>query len=594
MKPNSTAGERPRGSNPSRTVCRRATPSATLLGLLWAVACAAQTNIPSPGQLVPKAFPPEEWPAMPTVELPPPERETHEVGEHVQINVSRFAMEDPHPDPELGAIADRILSPLRNHPVPIETLYQAIAEVEQHYVDRGHFLTRIVIPPQHVPDGGALRLKVIHGFIQWLDLDAIPAGSQARVAAILAPLVNNPSITRAAFERALLVASDMPTLNLRARLRPGENEGAVILVLSGQYRAFAGQLSVDNSLPKLLGQTSATLSGAYTADSGPITQLYLTASAPVTSNPFSSNSPRSLVLAGLRSAVGISGAALDAHFTWSTTKPKPTAGVIDTDSTYERASLRGTYPVVKTRATTLLAEAAFDATYEEETASQFGSTLYDDELRVLRLGIETDHIFSTVLQGSAGVELSKGLHCLGSRGPSEATANDPLSQVGASDVFTKWEWHGSLHRELPVRMALDLQVRGQQVDRPLLLGEKLTLGGPTDLSGYDMASFSGDRGWVLRGELQRHLDWHPAWAPTVAQAYVFGARGEVVMLQPTLAQQHTTFGSSVGLGVRASSGHSGASFGPIDVTGELARQLNPASTPPADRWRANLSATAHF
>jgi hemolysin activation/secretion protein len=566
--------------------------STTLLGLVWAVTAGAQTKVPAPGQLVPKTFAPEDRSAEPTLELPEPQREKKMAVEHAQANISRFALEDP--DPELAALVDRVLSPLRNHPVPIDTIYAAIAEVEQDYVDRGHFLTRIVIPPQHVSDGGELRLTVIHGFIQWLDLDGIPAGSQARVAAILAPLVNNPSITRAAFERALLVASDMPSLNLKARLRSGPQDGSVIVVLSGQYRAITGQLAIDNSLPTLLGRTSATLSSAYTAESGPISQLYMTASAPVTSDPISSNSPRSLLVGGLRSAVRISGAALDADFTWSRTKPTSTSGVIDTDSTFERASLRGSYPIVKTRATTLVAEVALDATDEKETATQFGSTLYDDELRVLRIGLSADHVFSVVLQASAGLEISRGLHGLGSRGAADATADDPLSQVGAADVFTKWEWHASLHRELPTRTAVDLQVRGQQVNRPLLLSEKFTLGGPADLSGYDTASFSGDRGWVVRGELQRHLDWHPGSVNTLAQAHVFGARGEVVMLQPTAAEQHTSLGSSVGLGMRASSGRSGALVGPIDLTGELARQLNPTTTLLPDHWRVNLSATVHF
>jgi hemolysin activation/secretion protein len=420
-----------------------------LMGLVWAVTATAQTNVPSPGQLVPRTFAPEEHPAEPTLELPAPEREQKSAVDRVQVNISRFALEDV--DPVLAAIVDRVLSPMRNHLVQVDAIYTAIAEVEQDYVDRGHFLTRIVIPPQHVADGGELRLTVIHGFIQWLDLDGIPAGARARVAAILAPLVNNPNITRAAFERAMLVANEMPSLNLKARLRPGPQDGSVILVLSGQYRAMTGQVAIDNSLPKLLGRTSATLSSAYTAESGPISQVTMTASAPLTSDPISSASPRSLLVGGLRSAVGMSGAALDADFTWSRTKPTPTPGVIDTDSTYERASLRGSYPIVKTRATTLVAEAALDATSEEETATQFGSTLYDDELRVLRLGLSADHVFSAVLQASAGLELSRGLHGLGSRGPAEATSVDPLSQVGASDVFTKWEWHGSLHRELPAR-----------------------------------------------------------------------------------------------------------------------------------------------
>jgi hemolysin activation/secretion protein len=587
-----TRGRSPSACRTGRQRTTRQVLSTTLVGLIWAVTARAQTNVPSPGQLVPKTFAPEERPAEPTLELPEPEREKKTSADRVQVNISRFALNDP--DPELAALVDHVLSPLRNQRVPIENIYTAIAEVEQDYADRGHFLTRIVIPPQHLPDGGELRLTVIHGFIQWLDLDGIPAGSRARVASILASLVNNPNITRASFERAMLVANDMPTLNLKARLRPGPQDGSVILVLSGEYRAMTGQLAIDNSLPKLLGRTSATLSSAYTAESGPISQITMIASAPVTSDPISSNSPRSLLVGGLRSAVGVSGAALDADITWSRTKPTPTPRIIDTDSTYERASLRGSYPIVKTRATTLVAEAAFDATYEEETATQFGSRLYDDELRVLRLGLSVDHVFSVALQGSAGIDLSRGLRGLGSRGPADATADDPLSQVGASDVFTKWEWHGSLHRELPARTAVDLQVRGQQVDHPLLLSEKFTLGGPTDLSGYDTASFSGDRGWVVRGELQRHLDWHPGSMNTLAQAYVFGARGEVVMLQPTAAEQHTSLGSSAGIGMRTSSGRVGALIGPFDLTGELARQFNPTTADLPDHWRVNLSATAHF
>jgi len=588
-------GAREGGLRARRTDRRRTTRpdfATTLLGLIWAVTAGAQTNVPSPGQLVPKTFAPEERPAEPTLELPEGEPEKETPVDRVLVTVGRFALDDP--DPELAAIGDRVLSSLRNHPVQIEAIYTAVAEVEQDYVDRGHFLTRVVIPPQHVADGGELRLTVIHGFIQWLDLDGIPVGSRARVAAILAPLVNSPKITRTAFERAMLVANDMPTLNLKARLQPGPEDGSVILVLSGQYRAITSQVSIDNSLPTILGRTSATLSSVYTAESGPISQLTLTASAPLTSNPISSNSPRSLLIGGLRSAVGNSGATLDADFTWSRTKPTPTSGVIDTDSTYERASLRGSYPIVKTRATTLLAEAALDATYEEETATQFGSTLYDDELRVLRLGLSADHVFSTALQASAGIDVSRGLRGLGSRSPADATADDQLSQVGASDIFTKWEWHGSLHRELPARLAADLQIRGQEVNRPLLLSEKFTLGGPADLSGYDTASFSGDRGWVVRGELQRHLDWHLGSMNTLAQAYVFGARGEVVMLQPTAAEQRTSLASSTGLGIRASSGRSGAHLGPIDLTGELARQFNSTTAALPDHWRVNLSATAHF
>jgi hemolysin activation/secretion protein len=559
-----------------------------MAGTVW-----AQNNGPSPGQLVPKTLPPEAT-SPPSMAVPVPERPSDidtEVAD-LDLTVSRFTLADA--GPTLAALAERKLGPLRAHKVRVDAIYAAIAELEQTYVDQGHFLTRIMIPPQHVADRGELHLQVIHGFIQWLDLDEVPEAVRVRVSSILTPLVNNPRITRAQFERALLIASDLPGLTLRATLRAGPEVGAVILVVAGNTQNDHGSFAIDNTLPKLLGGTSGTLSSAYTAPSGTIDQLYFTGSAPVTSNPVGSDSPRSLLVGGLRSAVGVNGAALDANLTWSRTKPKSSPGVLDTDSTFDRAALRGTYPLIKTRATTLLADVAFDATAEQENATQFGKTLYDDQLRAVRAGISAIEVFDVAWQAAAGVDLSKGLHLLGARGPKDASAADPLSQQGASDVFTKFEWHASLHRQRPAAMGLDLQVRGQQVNRPLLLSEKFTLGGPADLSAYDTASFSGDRGWAVRAELQRHLDWHVRSVSTGAQAYLFGAHGEVVMTLPTAAERRTSAGSSAGLGVRTSSASSGTSVGPLEFTGEVAREFNPAAADLADYWRLHVALTVHF
>ncbi len=568
-------------------------PHVPLLGLLCALSApAAQTNVPSPGQLAPKTHPPESQPQGPTVLLREPEQPAPAAGDQMKVTVSRFVLEDS--DPKLLAIAARTLSPLSGHPVPLLEIYAAVAGVEQNYVDGGHFFTRIIVPPQHLRDGGELRLAVIHGFIEWVDVDDIPETLHTRVSAVLAPLLNNPSITRGAFERALLVLNDIPNLKLKASLRPGPADGSVILVLRGEYRAFTRELAIDNSLPALLGQTSATLSVEYNSGSEPIDQLYLTASGPLTSNPFGSSSPRSLILGGLRSAVGISGAAIDANLTWSATKPKSSQGTIDTESTYQRGSLHGAFPLVKSRASTLIAEATLDATSETQHAPQFGTTLYDDELRVMRLGLAADHVFSTRLQASAGLKLSRGVHALGSRALSEATVSDPLSQAGASDVFTKWEWRGALHSEVPVvRAALDLQLRGQRAGRPLLLSEKFTMGGPIDLSAYDAASFSGDQGWVARGELQRNLEGHLGAVNALAQAYLFAAHGEVEMRQPTAVERRTSVGSAVGVGARASSLRRGF-FRPVSLSAELARQTNPFSAAMPDHWRVSVSLTADF
>lgn len=213
---------------------------------------------------------------------------------------------------------------------------------------------------------------------------------------------------------------------------------------------------------------------------------------------------------------------------------------------------------------------------------------------MLRLGLSGDHVFTLDTHGSFGVEVSKGFHGLGSRGPMDAIQGPPLSQAGASDAFWKLEWHGVFHQQLPAMTAVDLQVQGQTANSPLLVSEKFTMGGPTDLSAYDTASFSGDRGWSVRGELQRPLEWPQHAMRTVAQYYVFAARGEVVTLMPTAVEPHTSIGSSAGAGIRGSLVRPGDSLGPIDLSGEFARQLNRAPGNLPDRWRVNFLASINF
>ena len=563
---------------------------ASWVGSLSAGACFAQTNVPSPGQLAPKSFSPEESTPAPPLTYPERTRPTDVV--HLKVTVGRFTVESA--DPELARLAHRILSRLQGHPVQINAIYAAVAEVEQAYVERGHFLTRLVIPPQHVPVGGELRLRVIRGFIQWVDVEGVPQGFRARAEASLAPLVGRTSLTRAQLERALLILGEVPGLSIRAMLRPGPAEGAAILVLSGDYRGHTSQLSVDNSMPQALGRTSATLSTAYTSDSGAGEQEYLTFSAPVDFDPISAHDPRRLLAGGLRGPIGLSGDLIDIQLTWATTAPTPTPDVLTTQSTFERFSLRDTYPIIKSRTTVLVAEASAEATSEVENAPQFGTRLYDDELRVLRLGLSGDHVFTLDTRGSFGVELSKGFHGLGSRGPMEATEGPPLSQLGASDEFWKLEWHAVFQQQLPANTAVDLQVQGQTANSPVLASEKFTMGGPTDLSAYDLASFSGDRGWSARADLQRALKWPQLAMTSIAQYYVFAAHGEVVTLMPTFGEQHTSIGSSAGVGFRASLARPSGSLGPIDLSGEFARQLNPAPGRLPDRWRVNFLASIDF
>ncbi len=517
----------------------------------------------------------------------------------VVLTVGHFAVEDGYPD--LAGDTDKILSPLRDHAVPLETIRAAGLRLEQAYSRHGHFLTRIDFPPQNVPPGGEMRVRVVHGFIESVDVNGIPAPVRARVLRYVEPLVGRRSLTRSEYERGVLIANSMPTLHLKASLKPGTADGTVILVLAGSYHAFSGLVSFDNYMPAVLGRSSATVAGAYTPATSAIEQVYVTANAATDTDPFSADSPRRYFETGLRSALGNSGAELDAHYTWATGNPPLSSSghsdnaFLDTAGSFRRAAMRFSYPLIKSQLTTLRIEAAFDATAEFQLTNPYAISLYSDHIRVLRLGFDGTHVINTQTEIGLGIEVAQGLDIFGSRGPADATPSVPLSQPGASNVFTKWNAHASLRRDLAAGFALDLQMRGQYTaSRPLLLAEKFILGGPSDLSAYDFAAFSGDRGWSTRGELQHVSSWNLAHTPMVVQGYVFAARGEVVNLASSEAERHADTGTAAGMGLRSSLGPTNARLGPLELNMETSRAYNPPGSGIPDGWRFNVAATLRF
>jgi hemolysin activation/secretion protein len=515
------------------------------------------------------------------------------------LEVARFVFDEGYAD--LAAESRRIFEPLRDRALTVAQLRAAAARLQQAYIDRGHLLTRVDVPSLDVPPGGELHIRVVHGFIERIDADGVPSAVRPLVLAYVLPLVGRRSLTTATYQRAVLLANGLPSLNLRARFRPGTADGATILVLTGRYRAFTSSLGFDNYLPTVLGRDSATLDMAYNPASRAVEQVFFNASAAVDIDPLLSNSPHRYFETGFRSALGTTGAEFDLRYLWAMTNPPLSANAgdvgnafIDTAAAFRRVAARFSYAAVKSAATNLTVDLTYDATAEFQLENPFANSLYADHLRVLRFGATATHSFGSATDASFGVELSRGLDAFGARSPAQATSTVPLSQPGASDVFTKWELNGSVHTDLGAHLALDVRAHAQYTgSRPLLLAEKFVLGGPADLSAYDFAYFSGDRGYDVRGELQHLLDL-PHAASTLLQSYVFAARGEVVNLAPIAAERGAEIGNAAGFGVRLSVGPSAAKFGPVELSAELARQFNPASADLPDRWRANLAATLRF
>ena len=128
--------------------------------------------------------------------------------------------------PELAAETAAITAKIRGRRVSVAALFAAANAIEQAYAARGYVLVRVAVPPQQLKNGGTLRLVVIDGFVEGVDVKGIPEKQRALVQARLASLIGERHVSLSEIERRLLLASDIPGLTLSSTITRGTTPGA--------------------------------------------------------------------------------------------------------------------------------------------------------------------------------------------------------------------------------------------------------------------------------------------------------------------------------------------------------------------------------
>ena len=254
----------------------------------------------------------------------------------------------------------------------VAEIFAAANAIEQAYASRGYVLVRVAVPPQQLKNGGSLRLVVIDGFVESVDVKGVPERQRALVQARLASLIGKRHVTLAEIERRLILASDIPGLVLSSTIARGTAPGGTLLVLEATHSAAAGTVEVDDRLPRSLGNWE--LNGALAVNSpfGYGEQLYGAASTGYNlGKVFDATTPMQLLGVGAVLPIGVDEFKINPEYANSVTRPARFPGAADVGY-YQRFDLRASYPLVSTRAQAL----TFQATYEwaQEHLSPIGST----------------------------------------------------------------------------------------------------------------------------------------------------------------------------------------------------------------------------
>jgi hemolysin activation/secretion protein len=508
----------------------------------------------------------------------------------LSITVSNVIVEGGFP--ELQDKTNELTQAIRGKRVTLAEVYATANAIAQAYAAEGYVLARLVVPPQKLTNGGPLRLVVVDGFIESVDVKGIPERQRALVAQRMAPVIGRRHIKLAEIERRLLLSADDPGLRLSSTLaRGGETSGGARLVLEATQNPVAGTLGYDDYLPNSLGISEFNASLALNSVLGYGEQIYASATTGYNlGDSFQGESPIQVLGGGVSVPIGLDGIKINPEYTNSITRPLPQAGLPDTVGYYQRFAFRMTDPVILTRAHTLTLQAAYEWQEEHEVATAFHSDVYDDNYSAIRLQAEDQMQWAFGAVTDATLIYSQGI---GGRDSSDAAASGiPLSQQGASPTFSKLNFNGRWQQQLPAGFLSTVSLYAQtSFGQPLFIAEQLGLDGPYSVSGYPLGTFVVDEGATLRGELSYPFSFPKIGLGSVSP-YAFGAYGAGVIDQPTAIQQANIEAGSIGIGARLGANVTGLPLG-ATLSLELARQYSNVSGE-GQGYRANIGLAINF
>lgn len=358
--------------------------------------------------------------------------------------------------------------------------------ISEFYRTQGYPFARAILPAQTL-DNGTLLITVIEGRYGKVSASGEPALA-GTVGKFLEPLAPGDVIESSAMERTLLIAGDLPGLNIVPVMRPGQDYGTGNLDAQvEQGDRFTGRVGVDNHGSRYSGEyrTRADLQAnrlLTVGDELSIAALY--SSEDTWLGQLSYSLP--LGYSGLRGTVGY-------DFTDYTLGK----GFEGYTGTAEVLSAGLSYPLIRTQRSNL----SFSATYQQKDLDDNADFIgYNKatESRSLPLALQFDHrdnLFGGGISYGAAVLTPGNLEA-------EQTA-----AVGNDYGFTKLNLDVARLQRLTSQLTLFGRFSGQWSDQRYLDGsESFYLGGPNGVRAFPVGEGSDSRGWLAQLELRYNLD----------------------------------------------------------------------------------------
>ena len=417
-------------------------------------------------------------------------------------------------------------------------IYDLADEVTAYYRRKGYTLAAAFVPAQKI-SSGTVRLEIVEGRLGKI----IPEGNKRYRDDFLrwqfSDLKSGMAVRSDLLDRDLLLLNDLPGLQAKAVMQPGEEFGTSDMVLQTEERVAEGGLQLNSYGRDSVGlwrmQADAALNGLLgVGDRFDFAALYAEAnlmqfgrmaySMPVT--PW-----------GTRASVYYQryGYSVD-----SKSLGKALAA-LDISGEGEGYGAGFLHPLLRTKKQTLLLGANYERTFTRQDEATF-NTSGKSHLSLGRFSALYNYVADDSSLSTAGFTLSTNF-----RGAGLEAAPGGGFVVANNRQTAKLEFELSHMRAVWKELSLLTRFTGVVSPDPVVDLDQFRLGGPNSVRAYPAGEVGGDQGYFLSAELQYPVNFLPVLVNQRVKA--FFDTGTVYRQQAKL------------LGVRETDSLSGAGVG---------------------------------
>ena len=443
----------------------------------------------------------------------------------IKLTISRAEFNNLGPVP--AADLEPIWKPLVGKELSVSALCE-IRDAVATRLRRQGYLAAVQVPAQRI-EGGVVRFEVLYARLTAVRVRGNAGRNEGQVARYVRKLATGQPFNRIAAERYLLLARDMPGMDVRLALKPaGGAPGDMIGEISVRRRAVEADLVLTNLAPSQTGPWGGQLRVQAHGLTGLGDHTFISYYA---SPEFSE---QQVLQAGHDFAIGGEGLRLAGRVTQAWTRPQLGPAVPPVEARTFFANVELSFPFKRSQAASIVGRGGLDLVNQFVTFN--AAPLSRDRLRVAYARLDGDWQDmrgrgpggATAWRLGASLELRQGLDVLGASpdcaaNPAVCAAASlvPPSLINGSPTATVLRFTGLAELRLSKMLTFVVQPRAQIASGALFGFERFALGNYTVGRGYDPGVLTGDDGAAFNAELRHDLIPLSEKAQLSVQPYVF-------------------------------------------------------------------------